>query len=244
MEIAKAFVVPEPEHPALDDRSAGTAAVLVLRQLRLRGAGRGKDIPRLQGVIAVELPCGSVQRVRAALRDDVHDRPRVTAEFRAVRVRLDLELLDRVRRRPHDEPGVERVVVARAVEQKVVGLRPHAVDAEARRDCAEPSRRGVAGAAAERWRRCDDPGHERPSWVKLRPFSGSSTSFWWSMVIPRVAWAVSISGVSARTVTPSETPPTVSFRSTRVVSPTDTSAFSSTTGLNPASVAFTEYSPG
>ena len=64
------------------------------------------------------------------------------------------------------------------------------------------------------------------------------------MVMPSVAWAVSMSGVSALTVTPSATPPTVSFKSTRVVSPTDTIAFSCATGLNPASDARTEYSPG
>ena len=85
------------------------------------------------------------------------------------RVRLDLELLDRVRRRPHDEAGVERIVVARAVEQKVVGLRSHAVDAEARRDCTEPSRRGIAGAAAERWWRRDHPGHERTELGEVAP---------------------------------------------------------------------------
>ena len=182
--IAVAFVVSEPEHPALDDGSArhcrrtGSASTSASRRWRR------EDVARLQRVVAVELPGSAVQLVGARPRDHVHDRPRVAAEFGAVRVRLDLELLDRVRRRPHDEAGIERVVVARAVEEKVVRLGPHAVDAEAGRRRAESSRRGIARPRRRAPGRRDHPGTSVPSWVKLRPFSGSSTSFWWSIVMP------------------------------------------------------------
>ena len=59
------------------------------------------------------------------------------------------------------------------------------------------------------------------------------------MVMPSVACDVSTSAVSPVTVTLCSTPPTVSFTSTRLVSPTETSIPFCTTGLKPASVALT-----
>ena len=57
--------------------------------------------------------------------------------------------------------------------------------------------------AARRRRGCSVP-----SCVKLRPFSGRSTTFCSSMTMPSVALAVSTSGASVETVTFSSTAPT------------------------------------
>ncbi len=103
-----------------------------------------------------------MQHVGARLGDDVHHRSRVTAVLGAVGVRLDLEFLDRVGGRAHDEAGVEGVVVAGAVEQEVVRLVAHAVDAEPRRGGAEAARGRIAGRAAQPRRWSDDTRNERP----------------------------------------------------------------------------------
>src|SRR6185437_12672431 len=112
--------------------------------------------PRLQRIVAIELPACPVQLVAPRLGDDVHDRAGVASELGAVRVRLNLELLDRIGRRTHDEAGVERVVVAGAVEQEVVRLVAHAVDAEAGGDRAEAAGGRIASRAAKTGGRCDD----------------------------------------------------------------------------------------
>ena len=95
------------------DRAAQRAAVLVLLQGRLGG---GEEVGRLPRVVAVELPRAAAPVVAPRLGDDVDDRAGVAAELRIVGVREDLELLNRVRRRTQHEPGVEGVVVRRAVE--------------------------------------------------------------------------------------------------------------------------------
>ena len=76
-------------------------------------------------------------------------------------MRQDLELLDRIRRRPQHEAGVERVVVGRAVHQEVVGLVAHAVDVEAAGRVAETARRRIARLTAETARRRHHAGNQR-----------------------------------------------------------------------------------
>ena len=163
--IAVALVVPEQEQLVLLKRTAGRAAELILFQRGLRLARRREEVPRLQRIVAVELPRRPVQLVASRFRDDVDDGAGVAAELGGVRVRLDLEFLDGVWRRTQHEPGVERVVVGRAVEQEAVGLVAHAVDAVARRGRAESARRRVAGLTAEtcRWR-----DHARNECAELR----------------------------------------------------------------------------
>jgi hypothetical protein len=80
--------------------------------------------------------------------------------------------------------------------------------------------------------------------VKLRPFSGSSTTCCSSMVMPSVACEVSTSGASPVTVTASSTAPTAIAMSTRAVSLTRTVMPSRVVVLNPESVALTLYCPG
>ncbi len=79
-----------------------------------------------------------------------------------------------------------------------------------------------------------------PSWVKLRPLSGSSSIFFSSMTVPIEALAVSTSGASPVTRTDSSIWPTVSRTSTRDVLSTDTRTPWRTAVRNPCSVAVTE----
>jgi hypothetical protein len=154
--VAVCLVIAEAEDPILQDWSADAAAELVLLQRGLRGGRTGEEIARLKLVVPIELPGRTVQLVGASLRDHVHDRAGVAAEFGAVRMRLDLEFLNGVRRRAHHETRIERVVVAGAVEEKVVRLVPHAIDVEAGGDSAKSSRRGVSGRATQSRRGRDD----------------------------------------------------------------------------------------
>ncbi|PYR04937.1 MAG: hypothetical protein DMF99_30165 [Acidobacteria bacterium] len=72
-------------------RTAGRAAELILFQRGLRLARRREDVPRLQRIVAVELPRRPVQLVASRFRDDVDDGAGVAAELGGVRVRFDLE---------------------------------------------------------------------------------------------------------------------------------------------------------
>ena len=149
--------------------NTNAAAELVLFQLGLRLIGRREEIPRLQGVITIELPRGAVQRIRAGLRDDVHDGPGVAAELRIVGVSLNFEFLDRIGRWTHHEASIEGVVIAGAVEQEVVRLITHAIDAEAGGHGAESARGGIASRAAKTCWRGDDPRDERPQLREVPP---------------------------------------------------------------------------
>ena len=174
--VLEPLVVAEHEQPVPHQRAADRAAELVLLQLRLGGR---EVVLRLEPVVAVELPgARRASSLLPDLGDDVDDRAGVAPVLGAVGMREDLELLDRIRRRTQHEAGVERVVVRRAVEQEVVRLIAHAVDVEAAGGVAEAARRGVA-VLARRGRRAarTTPGISVPSCVKLRPFSGRSTTF-------------------------------------------------------------------
>jgi hypothetical protein len=83
------------------------------------------------------------------------------------------------------------------------------------------------------------PGISVPSCVKLRPFSGRSTTFCWSMTMPCVAFEVSTSVASAVTVMVSLICPTSSWKTARAVSVTVTRTPSCCAVLKPASDAFT-----
>src|SRR5207244_7233429 len=54
---------------------------------------------RVKGIVAHELKQRAMEALRAALGDDVDQRTRAPAEFRAVARRKDLDLRDRVRAR-------------------------------------------------------------------------------------------------------------------------------------------------
>ena len=156
--VAEAFVVAEHECLVLDDRPAGRAAELVLIEGRL---GHGKAVARLERIVAIEPPARALPPPGTRARDDADDRAGVAAVFRVEGVREDAELVDRVRRRPQHEAGVERVVVGRAIEQEIVRLVAHAVDVEAAGGVAEAARGRVARLSAQRRRRRDDAWHQR-----------------------------------------------------------------------------------
>ncbi len=64
-------------------------------------------------------------------------------------MRHDLELFDGIRRWPHDEAAVERIVVWRAIQKEVVRLVAHAVDVEASGGVAEAAGGGVSIGSAK-----------------------------------------------------------------------------------------------
>lgn len=62
-----------------------------------------------------------MQRVRAALEGDVHHSTRGPAVLHVIRIRLDLELLNRIHRRhQRDVVPVRQCVIGRAVQQEFV----------------------------------------------------------------------------------------------------------------------------
>ena len=134
---ARPFHVREEEGLAFDDRSAEVAAVLVLLVRRLRGVRTLREVvDRIHRVVAEILVGGSLEVVRARLGRDADCRARGASVFRRVRARHDLELLDRVDRRPrHLRRQLLHVlrdaVVVDAVEQKVVLEGARAVDVDA-----------------------------------------------------------------------------------------------------------------
>ncbi len=83
------------------------------------------------------------------------------------------------------------------------------------------------------------PGMSVPSWVKLRPFSGRSTTFCSSITMPCVALLVSTRVASAVTLMVSVSEPTASSNATRAVSVTVTRTRSRCALRKPCSDAFT-----
>jgi hypothetical protein len=121
---------PRSTRTGTDDSSARVRRPSRRTVLLQRRRRRRKHVPRLQRVVTVELPRAPAPIVRARSRRDVHDGARVAAVLGAVRMRQQLELLNRIGRRAQDESGIERVVVRCAVEQDVVRLVAHPVDVE------------------------------------------------------------------------------------------------------------------
>ena len=159
--VAVSLVIPESEHLVPLNRPSEARAELVLLQLRLGLARRREEVPRLERVVAVEFPGRSVDGIAARSGHDVDDGAGVAAVLRAVGMRQDLEFLNRVGRGSQHETCVERVVVARAVEQEVVRLVPHSIDAETGRGRPETAWRRVTGRASDRSGRRDDPWQQR-----------------------------------------------------------------------------------
>ena len=87
------------------------------------------------------------------------------------------------------------------------------------------------------------PGTRLASAMKLRPFSGRSTTRRWSMTWPRLPFWLRSIEASAETVTVSVAP-TSSATSTRSVSPVATRKPVRTSGRKPCSVTCSSYSPG
>ena len=192
--LAEPLEVAEEERLVPHDRTAEHAAELVAAQRRLLPVGRLEEGRRVQRGVAEELPGIAVELVGAAAIRDVDGRAGRTAVFRALVVRHDAELADRVGRRLHHlirEPLVARAVgvVVHAVDQEVVERAAQAVDVErafARRavrcSCSAPTaaRRSPAAPATE----------------YSRPFSASSRI--WSPVMTWPRWLVSVSSERRR----------------------------------------------
>ena len=80
----------------------------------------GEEIPSIDLVVAQELVDSSMKVVRARLGDEVNRRPRRLAEGSRINVGLNLELLNRVRRRLQSEGAKRNLPSVHAVEQGVV----------------------------------------------------------------------------------------------------------------------------
>ena len=134
--VAQPLVVGEPERPIAHDRSANRAAELIALALRL---GRSKQLRKIvvgvERIVSEELEQAAVHAVGARLDGGVDNGARAAAVFRRIRIRLDLEFLQRLYRRL-DELHVfaaERIRVpdvVDAVEQKDVIERAIAVDVQ------------------------------------------------------------------------------------------------------------------
>ena len=119
---ARALVVGEEEQPVAADGPAHRPAKLVAAVVRGRLVARREEIPRVERSVAEEAVAGSVKAVGARLQHDVHLAGAVSPDLGLVAARQDLELADRVNRRPHGRRVQLRIDVVHAVEKKAVGV--------------------------------------------------------------------------------------------------------------------------
>src|SRR5260370_5388186 len=98
--VAQTLVVAEDESLILDDRSAGRGAELIaLAEWLGQACFVREEVAGVELAVAYELVHGTVQAVATGAHHRVHQRARAPSEFSLVRIRLDLELLDRFHRR-------------------------------------------------------------------------------------------------------------------------------------------------
>jgi hypothetical protein len=121
--LPRALIVAEEEHLVADDGAAERAAEDVPRKLRLAAArAAGGPRRRRQVVVPPVIERVAAELVRARLQDDVHQAAGHVSELGRVVVRLDADLLHRVRARLIRDQVVDRVVHVDAVEAEVVRL--------------------------------------------------------------------------------------------------------------------------
>ena len=89
------FVADEEERRSVRQRAADRRPELVALKVRL--AADVEVVAGVERVVAVKLERAAGEAVRAGLRQDVDLPARVAAELRAVGVRLDAELTNRLR---------------------------------------------------------------------------------------------------------------------------------------------------
>ncbi len=149
------FVVAEEERLVLLDRSSERAAVLLVLDRRrariLAELLRRPDIEEIRlvrPVVVPEIVGGAVQRVSAALHDDVDRGASLDAEFRRRRL-LDGEVADRVgrhqRRRDADDAGLAQhavavvaIVVGNPVDHEIVRRGARSADVQSLEAAAWP----------------------------------------------------------------------------------------------------------
>ncbi len=148
--IAQPLVVAEPERAVLDERAADRRAELVALPLRFRRAERVREeVGRIQPVVAQELVDAPPHHVGAGLDRGVDDRAGAAPVLGRIRVRLNLEFLQRFDRRLHelDVLAAKRIRVGDvvdAVEQEDVVEGAVAVDVQhpLEVDAGQPRRAG------------------------------------------------------------------------------------------------------
>ena len=130
LDVPQVLVGHHEERPVPQHRTADLSREPVVGARRL-GAARalGEQRRRRAARVAVEVAAGAADRIRAALEREVHGRAGGVPALRVERIRLHLELRDRVRRRR--EPDAARVrEIRRAVDHELVAAE-HAVGDDA-----------------------------------------------------------------------------------------------------------------
>src|SRR5262249_1524264 len=105
----------------------------------IAGLERGvavEQVPRLHGVVPVELEQRAVKLIRPATRHHVDLPARAFSKLRTVVAGLNLELFDYVHRRPAPQKILVLIRVPRAMQKKTILLGTHAADGNAAAGCA------------------------------------------------------------------------------------------------------------
>ena len=122
--VPEPLVGAEPEQLVLDDGAAGAGARLILLLLRLSRPGELQEVTaRVQRGVAVKLPCRSVEAVRAGFCDDADLAAGGVAVLGREVVRLDPNLLNRVRRRRIEPRRLVEMREHRPVQREQVVVR-------------------------------------------------------------------------------------------------------------------------
>src|SRR5262249_45341908 len=109
-----------------------------------------KEVPRLNGIITIELVGCAVKLIGSGFGDQVDLTACSFSKLGRVVAGLDLELLENVDRGPKVEQVIELIAINGSIQQKAILLRPRSCD----RDAA--SRPSPISAVA-----CIDTGHQR-----------------------------------------------------------------------------------
>src|SRR5947209_5451999 len=107
-----------------------------------------KKIGGIERIITQKFPGATVKIVGARTRDDVGGRTGAVPKLRAGIVRQDPEFSDRVDRGLENEAAINAVEVICAVDQKIIGLRPLAINRVTLTSAKRPS--GFAQTRSER----------------------------------------------------------------------------------------------
>ena len=119
---AQLLVIAKEKRPVFLDWAANAAAELVLAKLRFWQLRPSEIVVlvRIQRLVPEEFEQGAMEHVGARFREDIHDARGGAANFGAIQIRLNLELLDRVNRRPDTDRADESLIVVHAVDQIII----------------------------------------------------------------------------------------------------------------------------
>ena len=127
--LPSALVVAEEEQLVLEDRPADRAAERIAREVGLRAARPVRGPRRRRQLVVTQIvEAVAAELIGPRLDDHVDDGAGHVAELRRVVVRLDADLLHRIRARLVEDAVVDALVRVDAVDREVVALDALAVD--------------------------------------------------------------------------------------------------------------------